>query len=91
MRELLTIYLHDDRNGNENENENVNGNGDTMNYDGVYVPNPFNFFAFLIFNKFRIFNKLKMGNEVKCNCLNKEDENEIVTGVSSPYRFKKAV
>ena len=30
-----------------------------------------------------------MGNEVKCNCLNKEDENEIVTGVSSPYLFKK--
>lgn len=32
-----------------------------------------------------------MGNDINCNCLNNDNENEIVTGVSSPYKFKKAV
>ena len=32
-----------------------------------------------------------MGNEVNCNCLNKDNENEIVTGVKSLYKFKRAV
>jgi hypothetical protein len=47
-------------------------------------------FCFFLFICFLIY-LLKMGNEVNCNCLNKDNENEIVTGVKSPYKFKRAV